>query len=94
MGHARAERAPDETTTHERTYGASPLAEPVALRLRAALAVLGERRLGAQTGLPRATVARALAGLPVRRGTALTIHAALALLDDEGTDTLRKAAPR
>lgn len=93
MAH-RAEQAPDETITPERDHGASPLAEPVAARLRAALAVLGERRLGVQTGLPRTTIARALAGLPVRRGTALTIHAALALLDDEGTDALRKAAPR
>ena len=54
---------------------------------------VGERRLCPETGLPRATIARALAGLPVRRGTALTIHAALALLDDDGAD-LRKTDGR
>ncbi len=47
-------------------------------RLRLMVEASGERAACAALRIPRATLARALAGLPVRRGTAVLVSIALA----------------
>lgn len=58
-----------------------PLDEATRNRLAALVAVKGETAALAALNLPRATFARAVAGLPVRKATAEVIRLRLAALD-------------